>query len=124
MKKVLIVDDEDYVDTLAEVFRRRSIEAVTARSGSEGVKLYREHSPDCVFLDVNLPDLNGLDVFKRIKAIGKVPVVYFITGEVGSIALSQALELGAKDFLLKPVDMSRLHEIIEARSESLFPELG
>jgi DNA-binding response OmpR family regulator len=124
MRKVLIVDDENYADTLAEVFRRRSIEAITANSGNEGVEMYREHVPDCVFLDVNLPDLNGLDVFKRIKAMGKDPVVYFITGEVGSIALTQALELGAKDFLLKPVDMSRLHEIIDARSESLFPDLG
>jgi CheY-like chemotaxis protein len=109
MKKVLLVDDED------------CIEAVVARTGLDGVEKYREHNPDCVFLDINLPDIKGIEVFKRIKAFAPSPVVYFITGEVGSIELSEAFALGARDYLLKPVDMFRLKEIIESSDKAPDP---
>lgn len=123
MKRVLLVDDEPYIENIANIFRRHGVEALIASTGEEGIELYKEQRPDCVLLDINLPGLKGTDVFYRLKDMDPEVVVYFITGEVGCIALNKALDDGAKDYLLKPVDITRLKEIIEARTENLFPDL-
>lgn len=117
MKSVLLVDDESYIDNIASVFSRHGVEVFIAKTGEEGLELFVKHEPDCVMLDINLPGINGIDVFYKLKEINSEVVVYFITGEVGCIELNRALDDGAKDYLLKPIDLTRLKEIIFSQEQ-------
>lgn len=112
-RKVLIIDDEDYVEKVAGFFKRRDFEVFTASSGEAGRDLFKENLPDCVLIDINLPGIDGIETFYRLKEVKDDVVAYFITGQVGSIALNKALNDGARDYLLKPIDLTRLEEIME-----------
>ena len=117
MKKVLMIDDEGYIENVANMFKRHGLDVYLAPTGEEGLGLYTEHKPDCVLLDINLPGMDGIETFYKLKEIDDNVKVYFITGEVGSIALNNALDDGAKDYLLKPIDVTRLQEIISEVQE-------
>ena len=112
MKKVLMIDDEGYIENVANLFKRHGIEVYLASTGEEGIQEYKKHLPHCVLLDINLPGMDGIEVFYKLKEIDPYVKVYFITGEVGCIALNRALDDGACDYLLKPIDVTRLQEII------------
>ena len=84
---------------------------LAAESGAEALKCAEQSKPDVVFLDIEMPDRNGLDVAKRLKALRPQTNIVFITGHA-EYALS-AFELYASGFLLKPVTKSKLEEALE-----------
>ncbi len=106
----LVVDDEQLArDELCYLLREcPDIElAATGANGLEAVELIREHEPDLVLLDVQMPGLDGLGVVRHLLESGaKVPHVIFITAH-DQYAV-QAFEVNAVDYLLKPLDKSRL----------------
>lgn len=104
MKRILIIDDEIYArDHLGKVIQRHGFDVLTAATGEEGVKSYRDHRPDFVFLDILLPGIDGEDVFKYIKEIDPQANVYFITGCDDLFSREQAESMGARGFLTKPL---------------------
>src|SRR5215510_15723071 len=105
--KVLIVEDErlaaEAVRKLVE--RDREVElAGTARDGATAVSLIRRLKPDIVFLDVQIPELDGFDVIKEI-GVENMPVVVFVTAY--DRYTLQAFEVHAVDYLLKPFEADR-----------------
>ena len=74
--KVLIVDDEPLVRrSLEKIFSRHEHQVVTAENGIEGLKKWKEHQPDLVYLDVLMPGLTGLEVLKEMKPPRKAKVI-------------------------------------------------
>ena len=109
--KVLIIDDERLArEELKSLLKQYdSLEIVDeAKNAEEGIAKIKEHAPDLIFLDIQMPGMNGFDMLKRLD---EIPKVVFITA-YDEFAL-QAFEVNALDYLLKPVDPERLKETVQ-----------
>jgi two-component system catabolic regulation response regulator CreB len=99
---ILIVEDEPGIaDTLQYALSTDGFEPHWVATGEAALARLREMPAALVILDVGLPDLNGFEVFKRIRAISEVPVV-FLTARADEIDRVVGLELGADDYVAKP----------------------
>ncbi len=123
MLKALIVDDEPLARRGLEI-RLQKFDDVEicgqSRNGREAIDAVREQSPDIVFLDIQMPGIDGFEVLRRLSG-SDMPIVIFVTA-YDEFAL-QAFEANALDYLLKPINDERLAETIErarqARDEKL-----
>ena len=106
-KKVLIVDDEEeIVAFMGRFLKRLNIDSVLAISGEEALEKYNQEKFDCVFLDVHLGGISGIEVLKKIKAINPDAKVVIITGSISSDNKAKVLENGATDYIQKPIDLA------------------
>jgi two-component system nitrogen regulation response regulator GlnG len=111
MLRLLAIDDDaQLLKWYREVLAPDGIEVDTAATALAGVEQFTRCRPDAVLLDVELPDLSGLEAFRRLHAIdAKVPVL-FITGGSRTEAAIEAMKLGAYDYLLKPTPSEELRQ--------------
>jgi len=112
--KVIIVDDEKLArDEMRFLLsRERDVEIVAeAAGGREAVDLVREKKPDALFLDIQMPEMNGFQVVGELLKAGDVPLIIFATA-YDQYAI-KAFEVNALDYLLKPIDRARLGEALE-----------
>jgi two-component system, OmpR family, KDP operon response regulator KdpE len=106
--RVLVVDDEPpIVRAVAANLRARGYRAQTAASGSAALAAVELEQPDCVVLDLGLPDVHGLEVLRRLRGWTSVPVVV-LTAADGDHDKVQAFQLGADDYVTKPFSMVEL----------------
>lgn len=121
--KLLIIDDEvEFASTLCERLRIRGIDVTDLHSGTEGLAKLVEIAPDIVILDLKMPDMNGLDVLVEIKKHDPAIEVIMLTGHGSGAAGITAMEKGALNYIMKPVDLNELLQKInlayEKRSKS------
>jgi two-component system, OmpR family, KDP operon response regulator KdpE len=108
MAKILVVDDEPAIlRALRAGLVARGHEAVVAMSGEDAIGKVATEEPDVVVLDLGLPDVDGLDVLRRIRGWSDVPVVV-LTAEGSDERKVQALDEGADDYVTKPFSMAEL----------------
>jgi DNA-binding response OmpR family regulator len=101
--RVLLVDDEPMVrEVLARYLEHDGYDVVTADDGVQALDRFGEHHPDLVLLDLMLPRIDGLEVFRRMRAIGDVPVI-MITARGQEVDRIVGLDLGADDYVAKPL---------------------
>ncbi|HKD39148.1 MAG TPA: response regulator [Myxococcaceae bacterium] len=113
--KVLIVDDDaGFRDSLARFFESMRIDVQTFASGAEFLAHEPEDGPTCVLLDLQMPELSGLQVQDELARIGREIPIVFLTGHGAISAGVQAMKRGAVDFLEKPFDERRVCEAVEA----------
>jgi DNA-binding response OmpR family regulator len=111
--RVLVVDNEtEFASTVAERMRLRKIEAESVYSGEEALEAVSRFMPDVMILDVQMPDMSGLDVLSQVKAIDPTIEVILLTGHGSFEAGLTGMELGAFDYIIKPVDLVLLLEKI------------
>lgn len=114
--RTLLIEDErlarEELKSLLKDFMEIEIVG-EARNGSEALEMIKKLSPDLLFLDINMPEMNG---FELIKQLEEIPQVIFVTA-YDEFAL-KAFEVNALDYLLKPVDPKRLQEAIKKLSNS------
>ncbi len=102
MPKVLIVDDEPKIVRLvADYLEAAGFAVTTARTGDEALMRVRTDAPDLVVLDLGLPGLNGLDVTRRLRRDGELPII-MLTARDDETDRVIGLELGADDYVTKP----------------------
>jgi nitrogen regulation protein NR(I) len=119
MPTLLIVDDEPGVlYSFSRVFATEEVRVLTAPTGAEGEALFRAQEPDVVVLDLQLPDRSGLDVFHAIRAADPKRPVIFMTAHGTTDAAIRAMKDGAFEYLVKPVDLDRLSQILERAFEA------
>lgn len=108
---ILIIDDEASLrQTMARILLRAGFEATTVASGKETVSIINEHTFDLVYLDIRMPDMNGLDVLKIIhEQFPELPVILF-TAQPDLHSAVEALRRGAIDYLMKPIKPEMLVE--------------
>ena len=104
MNRLLVIDDEvSILRAFERAFADEHTVVTTAKSGSEGEELFLTSKPDVVVLDLSLPDVSGIECFKRLRAIdARIPVI-FITGHGTVETAIEATKLGAYDYLFKPL---------------------
>jgi two-component system nitrogen regulation response regulator GlnG len=113
MQSLLIIDDEPNVCyTLAKVLGSARLKILSAGTAGEGLDMVRRESPDVVLLDVRLPDMTGLDAYRQIRQIdARLPVI-IITAHGTTETAIEAMTLGAFDYLLKPLDLEQLRDVV------------
>jgi DNA-binding NtrC family response regulator len=112
-KKVLVVDNEmEFASTLAERLRLRKIEAESVFSGKDALSALSRFQPDVIILDLDMPDMTGLEVLSQVKNNDPSIEVILLTGHGSFDAGLTGMELGAFDYLVKPVDLAQLMEKI------------
>lgn len=102
--RILVTDDEEGVRESFRMALKDSYKILTADCGKECIRMVKDNTPQLVFLDVRLPDMDGIDVLKEIKSINTALPVIIITG-VGTHKIAiEALKSGADDFIAKPLN--------------------
>jgi two-component system cell cycle response regulator DivK len=116
MKTILIVEDNEKNMKLArDILRAKGYATLEAVNGLDGVKLALEHRPDLVLMDIQLPDINGIEAFERIRAdpaTAKVPMVAF-TASVTLTDRSRIGDAGFDGFLSKPINLKEFVETVK-----------
>lgn len=111
--KVLIVDNEKvFASSLADHLISRGLAAQSVYSGKEALAYAPQFQPDVMVLDLRMPDMTGLDVLAQIKGMGLAVEVILLTGESSFDIGIACMELGAFDYIIKPVDLDQLLDII------------
>lgn len=117
-KTVLVVDDSIVIRKMVEIaLENENYNVITVSTGKEAFSFLDEKDPDIVILDIMLPDVNGLDILKAIKARKDIPVVMLSAKDTPK-ETSKAQELGANDFIPKPFRdeelITKIHDLIGA----------
>lgn len=116
MKKILVIEDnETNMYLISFVLRKNGYEVIEARTGEEGVELAIREKPDLVLMDIQLPDIDGLEATKRIReseADGEIPIIaltsYAMTGD-----RERALSAGCTGYIEKPINPDTFMDEIE-----------
>ena len=115
---ILIVDDErSLLEILDQFLSERGYEAVCASSGKEAFEAIENRRYDVALIDLKLPDLNGLDIVSRINEIHPETKCIIMTAYASLESTIEAIRLNAFDYLLKPFDLIKIAEIVDAASE-------
>ncbi len=113
MSSLLIVDDDrSVVQLFHRLYQQSETTVLAAGSAAEALGLIQRCSPDVVLLDILLPDQSGLVTFESIRSLDATIPVIFITAMATSDTAIEAMKLGAFDYLLKPLDVKKVREVV------------
>ena len=114
-KKVLVIDDdEDLLQLVSVIFKKRGAEIITATDGLDGISKFFLHFPDLIILDIMLPGSSGFDICQRIRQVSEAPII-MLTALNKEQEMLRGLAAGADDFLSKPFNP----EILLARAKTV-----
>ncbi len=122
--KILVVDDEAEIRQLMERFLiKQGYTVREACSGEEALEILKkgDYKPDLILMDIKLSGMDGLITIKEIKRLNSKVGIIIVSGELEAPIKQQALELGALDYLFKPIDLELLHLTIRIRSFEAHP---
>jgi len=109
MQALIIDDDPMLQQLLSRLLLKQGVEQVrVASGGSEGIQLVSELEPDVLFLDIQMPDIDGLQVLEQLRQSHPELYIVIITGYVDVDAVEQIIRLGANHYLVKPIEENRL----------------
>lgn len=111
--KVLIVDDQPgMTETLADILEDEGCEVATVTNGVQALQYVAAHSVDMVLMDVIMPGMNGVELFRALKRVSPHTPVVMMTGYKVTHLVQDAMEEGSVAVLQKPVDPGLLVEIV------------
>ena len=114
MRSILIIEDDPLVrKTLASQLGKEGFEVATADTGEGGVRAFGESPPDLVLLDLRLPDIDGLEVLRKIKERSRRAIILIMTAFDDMKTTVEAIKLGAFEYLVKPLNATELDLTIE-----------
>ncbi len=122
--RVLVIDDEvDFVETIVKRLRDRGLVAEGALSGPEGLQLLDDKEFDVIILDVKMPKMNGIETLREIKKKSPLVEVIMLTGHGSVESGIQGLQLGAFNYVMKPVPLNELlKQMTQAYERKLIEE--
>lgn len=113
--KIQIIDDEvDFAEALAERLEIRGHSVKISHSGATGIASVNAELPDVVLLDINMPDITGIEVLEGLTLTHPTLPVMMLTGHAYSSHKEEALAKGARECLTKPIELAQLLEKIAA----------
>ncbi len=122
--RVLVVDDEEeFLETLIKRLRKRKVNVSGAKSGEEALHMLKLHPVDVVVLDVRMPGMDGIQTLREIKRSFPLIEVVMLTAHASMEVAAEGMELGAFDYLMKPVDIDDLvYKLQDAYKEKSIKE--
>jgi DNA-binding NtrC family response regulator len=111
--KVLLVDDElEFLEPLSTRLARRGVSCSMATSGEDALRALAGRQFDCAVVDVKMPGMDGLELLRRMRRDFPAMGVVLLTGHASVELGVQGMELGAFDYLLKPLDLDELLDVV------------
>lgn len=111
---ILVVDDQfGDRETLKAILEDKGYRVATASDGSEAIKMVKEKHYDVIFLDIKLPDINGVQTFEQVKKIDPRAAVIMMTGYTEEDLVKRAISGGAYTCIYKPFDMEKVVSLVE-----------
>ena len=113
-KRILVVDDEKQIrDMYSQAFTRAGYEVKTAESAEDALEIFKKEQFWVLFLDLNLPGMNGVDLCREIRKQYPMSIAYAVTGYASLFELSDCRDAGFEDYFTKPASLSDLLEAAE-----------
>ena len=113
-KQILFVDDERWIrELLVEAFSRSGYAARGAESAEDALEILKDEMFHVLFLDLNLPGMNGIDLCRRIRKDSPLAVIYALTGYGSLFELTDCREAGFDDYFTKPASLDDLFDAAE-----------
>ena len=115
MAKILIVDDAAFMRMMIkDILTKNGYEVVgEAANGIQAVELYKAHNPDLVTMDITMPEMDGIEAVKQIKAINPAAKVIMCSAMGQQSMVMDAIKAGASDFIVKPFQADRVLEAVK-----------
>lgn len=114
MATILIIDDQEEMRfSLARVVKKRGYSVMTAAEGTQGLEFIESTVVDLVFLDIGLPDINGMELIPKIRELDPEIDIIMLTGDNDARRAVQALRAGAIDYIVKPFDLLEFTSILD-----------
>jgi two-component system chemotaxis response regulator CheY len=114
MTTVMVVDDSLFMrNHLSKLLAKKGFHTIMAENGEQAVRNYRLDRPDAVLMDITMPRKDGLQALTEIRQFDSQAKVIMLTAVDQELAVTRAIHLGVKDFLVKPVPPSRLLAILQ-----------
>jgi DNA-binding response OmpR family regulator len=114
--KILVVDDEEQIrDLYSLAFARAGYTVMMAESAEKALEIMKKTPSMVLFLDLNLPGMNGVDLCRQIRKGWPMAICYAVTGYTSLFELSDCRDAGFEDYFLKPASIS---ELVEAASQA------
>jgi CheY-like chemotaxis protein len=114
MAKILIIDDEPDFRTFTDmILKRLGYEVSLADNGWSGLELYRREHPDVILLDLNMPEMDGVEVLKQIRTMDSKQPVIVLTGDRRPQTEYQVRALGVSEFLVKDSSSRLLEDTVK-----------
>jgi DNA-binding NtrC family response regulator len=118
MHKLLVIDDDPEVHSIVKhLYEQKEVHVCSARTPDEGFRQARELKPEVILLDYKLGERTGLQLMQELKEISENSLVVFITGHGSTDTVIEAMKQGAHDYLVKPIDLYRLEQVISRAFE-------
>lgn len=116
---ILVVDDEvEICDLLQSFLTQEGYQVFTATNGVEAISLGKQNELDLALLDIKMPGMDGIEVFRKLKKVRRDMGVIILTGYGTLGTAKEAMRLGAYDYLTKPFDLGLVKSIIQEALES------
>jgi DNA-binding NtrC family response regulator len=107
--RVLFVDDEaDFLETILKRMQKRWVAAFGVRSGEEALAWLQQQTADIVVLDVRMQGMDGIQTLRAVKSAHPLLEVIMLTGHASLEIAKEGMQLGAFDYLMKPIDLDEL----------------
>ena len=115
---LMLVDDEErFLATTAKLLERQGHRVATATSGQEALDKLERQEVEVVILDVKMPGMDGLELLRRMRRLHPGVAVVLLTGHASVELGVQGMELGAFDYLLKPIDLDELLDVVRRAAQ-------
>lgn len=126
LSMLIVEDDVTVLDIFGRVLAKKfpGITINIAEDGARGVRLFKEHAPDIVITDINMPELDGIQMAREIKGIKADVKFIALTGYNDDFTLRQLRETGINDVIVKPIHFGKLFALIEKYIDEIRLERG
>jgi len=119
-KKILVVDDEKaIINLLTQAFSRAGYTVRSAQSAEDALKLLENEKINVMFFDLNMPEMDGVELCKKVKNNMPMSLIYAVTGYASLFELAECREAGFEDYFNKPVNIKTLIKTADASFEKL-----
>ncbi len=110
----MVVEDEAVAnELLSSTFKNFFSEVTSAFDGKEALKLYEEKTPDIIFVDIIMPEMDGIELSRRIKEINPSQIIIVISASNDIQKISESIEIGVNSFIQKPIDTKKIIELLD-----------
>ena len=120
-QKILLIDDSSFIRNILKKILNKAgyYNIIEASNGKEGIKQYKNNHPDIITMDVTMPEMDGITATKEILKIDKTANIIICSAMGQKSFIYEAIEAGAKDYIIKPFESEQIINIINRFSERM-----